>query len=1286
MFGTVPPIPQPLGTITGGSHVTNVPAFDTEDFFGWKDRRLANQDKRLKSIINACLLNDVMKSVIKCATTKSMWTNLILAHDGPSDTRDTKIAALRLEFNAFKALEGEKDNDSDVKEDTRSSRKYKGLKAEIAIFTKKIDVVSKSKSKKGLVAESFDWDDESVSSEDKGTTRFKAFMAIAKDEPSVEKVDARSDYTHVKLHYVEDQRKNLLSKFNSLNQELSSSDVITLTDLTQTSSVSKETNPLSKSSSVPDPCPDKKADSSTEQLLLTLMEENINSPDKSLEFTIDNDHPVHNEPDNFESHDNLKPAKVQDSIINEPISEAEPSPIIISPLAKVFINPFVPQDKWSREKHIDLVNIMGEPLAGVTTRSRIKDSKAASAHECLYMDEIGVVIKNKARLVAQGFIQEEMIGYDETFTPVARLEAIKNFIAYASYMGFMVYHMDVKSAFLNEKILEEVYVQQPPGFESSEFPNRVCKLDKALYGLIQVLRAWYETHLKFLIQHKFVRAEPRFTRLVAEVGMLNIKKEVPDKKKTVRAALATLGLADENEPQLSSTDLINSSPLRIRYFSATWRVLMLYIVKCLRGICLSSEHLLGDAYKNDNLKTMKPHKITASSFKPLTAFEVLLTSYMRKVAKLSEQLEKSLILPSRGVNADTTADKSSFGTAVQHGAQPKAATDKKSSKKKIPSSSKPKASNVVRKKSSPKKQAVETQHAEEPLVIADATKGVESSESAEEIRNQTKPAEAEKVHENIVEDNVEDPLATDSRIQSMEVDSDLESMLDDEIESVFAFEADSDDDEENHSIHKEELSKIDEAVAGNMTDVLVDMAHSKDTTDNASADKPAIIMADAFEERMHELLSDTLKNILPHIIKDYVKKALSKLDKRVKKTLKAQVSEIVLKPIYKEFNALIKMESTSEEPPTKKLKSVLEDFTIPSPTLLNTFRPLVIRPLVIIDKSLLSNIHQTFSAQDPLITLLFLPQRLLIKKRDKSQVSNDDQLKKLMPFMDEGESLPKFLNLHQFGTSGEGQMTSEEAKAQIEEIKRAKKLKGYNHCISFRDDPLPITKISYRVNNSTKEATKGIPRNNQPLNYKIYDKHVLKKLGLSKWLEVFDVASKSQSKSNDQLLKNLKAKFQWVATQVGKLGIPSPYQLTAFELPSAEKKKSLKRKRRAEVIKELFVKENIVVHGMHGSLVPYVRVVGSPGLVVAEPEAEIRLSVEDSLSAKHQQAKKDSLGAKYQREMKGLAECKASVSNLRRIQVKDIVKEVKDYLKTYSSTVMDISWHLLLCRTYTLVS
>ncbi|GKC35275.1 putative ribonuclease H-like domain-containing protein [Tanacetum coccineum] len=120
-------------------------------------------------------------------------------------------------------------------------------------------------------------------------------------------------------------------------------------------------------------------------------------------------------------------------------------------------------------------------------------------------DERGVVIRNKARLVAQGYTQEEGINYDEVFALVARIEAIRLFLAYASFMGFIVYQMDVKSAFLYGTIEEEVYVCQPPGFEDPQFPDKVYKVEKALYGLHQAPRAWYETLSTYLIENGFRR-------------------------------------------------------------------------------------------------------------------------------------------------------------------------------------------------------------------------------------------------------------------------------------------------------------------------------------------------------------------------------------------------------------------------------------------------------------------------------------------------------------------------------------------------------------------------------------------------------------------------------------------------------------------------------------------------------------------------------------------------------------------------------------------------------------
>ncbi|GKC95017.1 putative ribonuclease H-like domain-containing protein, partial [Tanacetum coccineum] len=122
-------------------------------------------------------------------------------------------------------------------------------------------------------------------------------------------------------------------------------------------------------------------------------------------------------------------------------------------------------------------------------------------------DERGIVIENKARLVAQGYTQEKGIDYDEVFAPVARIEAIRLFLAYASFMGFMVYQMDVKSAFLYGQIEEEVYVCQSLSFEDPDNPDKVYKVVKALYGLHQAPRAWYETLAKYLLDNGFHRGK-----------------------------------------------------------------------------------------------------------------------------------------------------------------------------------------------------------------------------------------------------------------------------------------------------------------------------------------------------------------------------------------------------------------------------------------------------------------------------------------------------------------------------------------------------------------------------------------------------------------------------------------------------------------------------------------------------------------------------------------------------------------------------------------------------------
>ncbi|GJZ67748.1 retrovirus-related pol polyprotein from transposon TNT 1-94 [Tanacetum coccineum] len=483
---------------------------------------------------------------------------------------------------------------------------------------------------------------------------------------------------------------------------------------------------------------------------------NINSPDDSHVFTIADDHHVHNA-DNFEL------AEVQDTVINEPILEAKPSPTIISPSAEVVIG-----------------------------------------------QERNTLIK-----------QEEGIDYDETFAPVTRLKAIMIFLAYAAYMGFMIYVDDIIFGSTNDKLSKQfaklmtkkyemnllkkydladstsvkcpmlslnnlgpdesrvfvnetlyqanpkesylvavkrifMYLKGTPnlglwylkgsGFDLKAYSDQTI-LDVTWTERIKSQLADYDilyenmpifcdytsaiaisnnpvlhSRTKHIdIRYHFIRdhiskgdielhfiptnmqladiftkplAETSFTRLVAElvevdvatksisftlsgfdkplsftsnefysiIGLNYSENYVPiPSKETVRTALATLGLVDENDTSISSINLVNSSLLKMRYFSPFWRVLMLYIVKCLGGMSAEWD-----------------------------------------------------------VNVDDIADKSLSGTNVQPVTQPKAKTNKKSRKKKNPSSSKPETLKIIRE-SFASSQVTDTQPVKDPGATADAT-------------------------------------------------------------------------------------------------------------------------------------------------------------------------------------------------------------------------------------------------------------------------------------------------------------------------------------------------------------------------------------------------------------------------------------------------------------------------------------------------------------------------------------------------------------------------------------
>ncbi|GKC85918.1 hypothetical protein Tco_1141635, partial [Tanacetum coccineum] len=190
---------------------------------------------------------------------------------------------------------------------------------------------------------------------------------------------------------------------------------------------------------------------------------------------------------------------------------------------------------------------------------------------------------------------------------------------------------------------------------------------------------------------------------------------------TMKTGLTTLGLIDENDTYLSPTDLINSD-LTMSLMSTS---------KLSRTLYAGDEW---ENYINEKLKTLKPHHITATTFKLTLENEVPLTTHMCIVAKLSSDPIKSLFPPFGEVNADDSADKSLSGTSVQPVTQPKAPTDKRSKKKKNPSSSHLRTFKIIRE-SSPLTQAIDSQHAEEIMVTADPHQSLDASESAEDQGN-----------------------------------------------------------------------------------------------------------------------------------------------------------------------------------------------------------------------------------------------------------------------------------------------------------------------------------------------------------------------------------------------------------------------------------------------------------------------------------------------------------------------------------------------------------------------
>jgi hypothetical protein len=148
----------------------------------------------------------------------------------------------------------------------------------------------------------------------------------------------------------------------------------------------------------------------------------------------------------------------------------------------------------------------------------------------LKRDSSGAVVKHKARLVAKGYVQKQGVDYKEVFAPVARLDTVRLLLALAAQQGWEVHHMDVKSAFLNGELEEEVYVAQPTGFVVEGKENKVLKLQKALYGLKQAPRAWNAKLDKTLVGLGFEKcpSEPALYKRVKKGAALLVGVYVDD--------------------------------------------------------------------------------------------------------------------------------------------------------------------------------------------------------------------------------------------------------------------------------------------------------------------------------------------------------------------------------------------------------------------------------------------------------------------------------------------------------------------------------------------------------------------------------------------------------------------------------------------------------------------------------------------------------------------------------------------------------------------------------------
>nr|GEV38925.1 retrovirus-related Pol polyprotein from transposon TNT 1-94 [Tanacetum cinerariifolium] len=816
------------------------------------------------------------------------------------------------------------------------------------------------------------------------------------------------------------------------------------------------------------------------------------------------------------------------------------------------------------------------------------------------MDENGVVIMNKARLVTQ------------------------------AYMGFMVYQIDVKSEFLNGKILEEVYVQQSPGFESSKFSNHVCKLDKALYGLKQAPEHGMKLFQNFL-------SNTSLSECLSEMPYASPKQFGPDESgvsinETFRGMKGSL------------TYLKGTSNLDLWYPKGSGFDLKAYSDSDYVGCNLDQKSTLGGCQiLGGKLVCWSAKRQSFVAMSSAKAEYVAATGCCAQVLWIKSQLANYDVLYDKADMATKTIsftlshfektlsfDLDTFSSiiglkpsddcvpfppkeTVKDGLETLGIVDEEhpsltstdlinSSPVKMKYFS-PTWKVLMQIESSSFTQATHPQQAKEFVATADATKSLDASESAEEQENQPKTAETEKKIINMGSGTI-DMIMDDS-------DSGLHSMPDDDL--LTGFETLDSADKEFQSDHQ-------------------------DTTDNLHTTFVGVLPLSDPLDHLSGLLSEALKESLPNLIQTsiqqsvqrYVEEQLYLIDGQEKnnpvlaqgeqqsrdmdmdyiKGEQLHVLEVAnieqVPPTFKSVNKEkdlvlheseknISEESKSEqktlkeEPSLKKLNlflpntTILSQIPIMNPIPLN-FVILEHLPDPLVNQMIVGQfndqlLNTTSSSYSP------TPPQELTPPKDESKrkgIASEEPFKDLMPYMEEGWSKPKMINLKSFITL-ECLLNSEDVMAQVKVMKRLADLKA--------------KKENYRVNSSL-EASMRITRGNDPLNVMVYEKFRLKTVGFSEWLKIQALTSKVKSKSNDLLLQSLWAKFTWILSQAKGLGIPPPPELANFRVSDEYKKR-----KRTENLKEVFVKEDVVVDGMHMNLAHPPGIEGRRGPVIREPDA-----------------------------------------------------------------------------------